>query len=148
MGKYIVFLWLIVTAISCHDVKIGYLETENAVYVPDSLIVDLGWTVENYVRWENESDWVSTGIQGVLGTAPITYRIIDVKVDGEGDAEAMKAACKINGGGIFIVPFHHKIPKGIYIMSIEISNGDYHYIKDDIFRIIVREVPETEDSEE
>lgn len=139
MGKYIAgFLLLVVVAMSCHDVKIGYLETENAVYVPDSLVVNLKWTVEEYIRWENESDWVSTGIQGVLGTAPITYRVADVKVDGEGDAEAMKAACTINGGGIFTIPFHHEIPKGVYILSIEISNEDYHFVKDDIFRIIVK----------
>ena len=139
MGKYIVFLLLVVMAFSCHDVKIGYLETENAVYVPDSLVVDLEWTVENYIRWENESDWVSTGIQGVLGTAPITYRITDVKVVGdEGDAEALKSVCTINGGGIFTVPFHHEVPKGEYLLSIEISNVDYDFVKEDIFRIIMK----------
>ena len=139
MGKYIVFLLLVIMAFSCHDVKIGYLETENAVYVPDSLVVDLEWTVENYVRWENESDWVSTGIQGVLGTAPIIYRITDVKVVGdEGDAGALRSVCTINGGGIFTVPFHHEVPKGEYLLSIEISNGDYHFVKEDIFRIIMK----------
>ena len=141
MRKNVFILLLVVIAMSCHDVKIGYLEAENAVYVPDSLVVELEWDAQNNTRFENEADWVSSGIQGVLGTAPISYRITDVKVvgDGEGDAEALKAVCTMNGGGIFIVPFHHKIPKGTYLLSIESINKDYSCYKDDIFKIIVKD---------
>ena len=140
MRKYVFILLLVVIATSCHDVKVGYLEAENAVYVPDSLVVELEWDAQNNTRFENEADWVSSGIQGVLGTAPISYRITNVKVVGsEGNADALKAVCTMNGGGIFIVPFHHEIPKVTYLLSIEISNKDYSCCKDDIFKIIVKD---------
>lgn len=133
-------LLMVLAFSACHDIKVGYLETENAIYVPDSLIIRLEPDVNlDYPRYIYESDWISTGIQGVLGTAPINYRITNVRAEGGGDAEAMKESCTINGAGIFSVPYHHELPIGTYYMSIEISNGDHSYQFDDIFRIIIVE---------
>ena len=138
MVKFIIMIFVSFMTLFCHDVTVGYLETEEAIYVPDSLVVPLEWTEDSYLHWYNEADWVSTKIQGVLGTAPIRYRITDVKVEEQGNAEKMKAVCTINGGGIFCIPFVHEIPEGIYILSIEISNDGYCYTKEDVFRIIVK----------
>lgn len=141
MVKFIIMGFVslsIFMVLSCHEVTVGYLEADEAVYVPDSLVIPLEWTEDSYLHWHNEADWVSTKIQGILGTAPIRYRITNVKVEGKGDAEIMKTVCMINGGGIFCIPFVHEIPEGVYIMSIEISNDGYCYTKEDIFKIIVK----------
>lgn len=138
MKRYWLLAILAYLLVACHKVPIGYLETENAVYVPDSLVIRLEPDpLKDYTRILYEADWVSTKIQGVLGTAPIIYSIIDVHAEEGGDAEAMKAVCTINGSGTFNIPFKHNVPVGRYIMSIKISNDGYAYEYRDAFTIIV-----------
>lgn len=138
MKRYLLLAVLAFLLVACHKVPIGYLETENAVYVPDSLVIRLEPDpLKDYVRMLYKADWVSTKIQGVLGTAPIIYTIIDVRAEDGGDAEAMKAVCTINGSGTFDIPYEHQVPVGRYIMSIEIRNDGYAYEFRDAFTIIV-----------
>lgn len=138
MKRYLLFAVLAYLLVACHKVPIGYLETENAVYVPDSLVIRLEPDpLKDYTRILYKADWVSTKIQGVLGTAPIIYTITDVRAEEGGDAEAMKAACTINGSGTFDIPYEHQVPVGRYIMSIEISNDGHAYEFRDAFTIIV-----------
>lgn len=139
MERYILFLILGFCLASCHEVPVGYLEAENAVYSPDSLVIRKEPDpVKDRVRIQNEADWVSTRIQGILGTAPLIFSILDVQTESEGaDADAMKAVCRINGGGMFSIPLKNDIPIGKYVMSIKISNdGNVHECRN-IFNIIV-----------
>lgn len=138
MKRYLLLAVLAFLLVACHKVPIGYLETENAVYVPDSLVIRLEPDpLLDYTRILYEADWVSTKIQGVLGTAPIIYTITDVRAEEGGDAEAMKAVCTINGSGTFDIPYEHQIPVGRYIMSIEIRNDGHAYEFRDAFTVIV-----------
>lgn len=139
MERYILFLLLGCCLASCHEVPVGYLEAENAVYAPDSLVIRKEPDpVKDRVRINNEADWVSTRIQGILGTAPLIFSILDVRAEGEGaDADAMKAVCRINGGGMFSIPLINDIPVGKYVMSIKISNDGNVYECREIFNIIV-----------
>lgn len=138
MKRYLLMAVLAYLLVACHKVPIGYLETENAVYVPDSLVIRLEPDpLKDFVRIMYEADWVSTKIQGVLGTAPIIYTIIDVRAEDGGNAEVMKAECAINGSGTFTIPYEHKVPVGRYVMSIEISNDGHAYELRDAFTIIV-----------
>lgn len=139
MERYILLLILGFCLTSCHEVPIGYLEADNAVFSPDSLVIRKEPDpVKDRVRIQNEADWVSTRIQGILGTAPLLFSVLDVRAEGEGaDANAMKAVCRINGGGMFSVPLKNDIPVGKYILSIEVRNdGNVHQCPD-IFKIIV-----------
>lgn len=138
MKRYLLLAIVVCLLVACHKVPIGYLETENAVYVPDSMVIRLEPDpLLDYTRILYKADWVSTKIQGVLGTAPIIYSIIDVRAEGGGDAEAMKAVCTINGSGTFDIPYEHHVPVGRYIMSVGISNDGYAYELKDAFTIIV-----------
>ena len=139
MKQIIIIMLLAVLGLgSCHDVTVRYLEAENAQYAPDSMVVRINPDpMLDAVRIKYEAPWVSTKIQGVIGTAPIKYRIIDVKSPDTKDAELMKEISSIDGAGVIYVPFHHNLSAGRYIFSIEVYNIGYSQMHTDIFTVHV-----------
>ena len=71
--------------------KVGYLRADNAGYLPNELEVRKTLDpVEDGVRIANEAPWVTPKIQGVLGTSPLLFEFVSVKVSDGGDAEIFK----------------------------------------------------------
>lgn len=185
MKKVIFLLFAVwgVVAVSCHDVKVGYLTTENAAYDPDTLIVkhtlyidsvknpkwdelypialisyelsgynspeeclELMFGVKqytysnDYLRWKLDMPWLSTKIQGVLGTQPMYIEIKDVVSESgdEAGAAAMRKLLTVRGDGMFTLPLEiSSIPVGRYKISLNIHNEGYSQDVNDVFTIIV-----------
>lgn len=138
--KIILYLCLIaVCATACHTTTIGYLKTAEATYDPDSLVIRTVLDpVLDKAKIENEAPWVTTKIQGVLGTPPINYRIANVTATEGGDAGLFREELTIRGGGTMLVPLVPRAPQGRYKVSIEIYNEGYTQIKENAFTFIIQ----------
>ena len=110
--------------VGCHDTKIGYLKTENASYGIDSLII----------RKE-----LTDNIQGVLGTAPIRYKLSGVKAPSVEAETIFLKEFKVRGGGRMELPLYTELPVGRYVVSLYLSNEDYSAVLTDVYTFIVKE---------
>lgn len=135
----IAFFALFVLALSgCNNQKVGYLETENGVYVPNTMDIRLVLDDElDIFRIANAAPWVSPRIQGVIGTEPIQFEIVNVTSD-TGDAEMFRALLSIRGGGRMVFPLVSDITPGEYRVSIRISNEDHSGVLNEVFTFVVK----------
>lgn len=127
---------------SCKKVPIGYLETRDAVFEPDTIhayrIVD-----PNSERAKTGAPWTSLRIQGVSGTNPINYEFKDVKATEGGDAHAFRQAVAagdilIFGGIVQIFPKAlETVPNGVYILTLRVYNDGHSAILKDILTVVV-----------
>lgn len=135
---YIICLFLFV---GCDKVTVGYLETENAEYTPNSMEIpkleDLDESA-NALRLENKSPWVTQPIQGIAGTKPIFYTIESVSAVDGGNADVFKSELQIIGNGSFYYPLEHKAPAGKYTVSIRVTNEGYSHVIKDIYTFEVK----------
>ena len=123
---------LIVTG--CQDITVGYLETRDAVYAPDSMIVkSVLDPVEDARQIEFEIPWQSTSIEGILGTAPIRYSIKNIASE---HPEAT-SQFSMQGAGIIKLPWNHTVSQGRYVFDVEVSNEGYNVVLERIFTVIV-----------
>lgn len=123
---------LIVTG--CQDITVGYLETRDAVYAPDSMIVkSVLDPVEDARQIEFEIPWQSTSIEGILGTAPIQYSIKNITCD----YPEATSQFSMQGAGIIKLPWNHTVPPGRYVFDVEVSNEGYNVVLERIFTVIV-----------
>lgn len=123
----------------CTDQQIGYLQTGNAVYVPDRMDIRLVLDEElDAYRIYNVAPWVSPKMQGVIGTNPIRYEIAGVE-SADGDAAMFRALLTIRGGGRMEFPLVSDIPPGEYRISIRVSNEGHSRILENIFTFNVKE---------
>lgn len=137
--KNIFFLLLAMIMLSaCHKTKIGYLQTSDASFVPDSLVIrQVPDPVLDAVRIANNSPWVTARLQGVLGTAPINYRLLDVTASEGGNAEIFRQEITVRGFGVMEIPLKFNAPKGRYHISLEAYNEDHTSAMNNIFTFIV-----------
>ena len=111
----------------------GYTESELAkmhiykyTYEPD------------YFRTLKKVPWTSIEIEGIRGTAQIHYKIKDIKgIDGS-DANKYQEYMTIDGAGRISVIYDHKMPKGKFLISLEIKNEGYTKYLDDILTVIIK----------
>lgn len=73
-----VFILMAITGtmlMSCHDTTEGYLKTDSARYVPDTMEIrlQLDETLDAY-RMHNMAPWVSPKLQGVTALLPSSSR--------------------------------------------------------------------------
>ncbi len=123
---------LIVTG--CQDITVGYLETRDAVYAPDSIFVkSVLDPVEDARQIEFEIPWQSTSIEGILGTALIRYSIKNIASE-HPDATSQFS---MQGAGIIKLPWNHTVPPGRYVFDVEVSNEGYNVVLERIFTVIV-----------
>ena len=104
MRGYFIYLICVVFLVACNDVTVGYLETENAEYMPDYMeIPQIGELDEiaDAQRIKNNAPWVTQPIQGIEGTAPLIYTIEEVTATEGGDAVMFKQELSIIGNGSF-----------------------------------------------
>ena len=118
----------------CQDITVGYLETRDAVYAPDSMIVkSVLDPVEDARQIEFEIPWQSTSIEGILGTAPIRYAIKNIASE---HPEAT-SQFSMQGAGIIKLPWNHTVPPGRYVVDVEVANEGYLVVLERIFTVIV-----------
>ena len=143
MKQTLLSLAIILLAISysCHETTIGYLDTENASYDPDTLYVYKNPDpIEEAVRIENNAPWISFSLQGYDGTEPIIFSIESVTSDqGEEAAATFMNELSIRGGGALMYPLENKAVAGSYVVAIRLSNPGYSKVIENAMTIIVVE---------
>lgn len=123
----------------CSDQEIGYLQTVNAVYVPDRMDIRLVLDEElDAYRIYNVAPWVSPKMQGVIGTNPIRYEIAGIE-SADGDAEMFRSLLTVRGGGRMEFPLVSDITPGEYRISIRVSNEGHSRVLENIFTFNVKE---------
>ncbi|MBC5619838.1 hypothetical protein [Butyricimonas hominis] len=131
----LIFGLLLLVQAGCHDVTVGYLETREAVYQSDSMIVkaelDPDWDARQI---EFQIPWQSTSIEGVQGTAPIHYSIKSINSAHPEVADQFT----MQGKGIIELPWNHTVPPGRYVINIRVSNEGYTYALDSVFTVVVK----------
>lgn len=142
MRQIIIALVSILALSACHEVKIGYLETKNARFVPDSLVIrtELGSDYYDANRIKNNAPWVTNIISGVLGTEPLQYSLVSVKaLNGtEEDAQTFASELTVRGNGKMEIPLKPLAPQGRYVVTLKVNNEDYSAILEDIFTFIIK----------
>lgn len=103
--KYISII-ICLALFSCHDVKVGYLETEAAQYNPNVLEVTKSQDANEPLHV------VSPPIEGVEGTQPIYITIRQVTTT-DGDKVAFLKEVTVRGNGAFDIPVYNNIPAGL-----------------------------------
>ena len=135
--KQVVYILFICGLFSygCQDITVGYLETRNAVYFPDSMIVKASLDPEEDARQiEFKIPWQSTSIDGVQGTSPVRYSIRSI------DSEHPEAVGQFSmrGKGIIELPYDHTVPVGQYVVNVRIEAGERVHELDSMYTVIVR----------
>ncbi|MCC8173214.1 MAG: hypothetical protein LIO65_02120 [Odoribacter sp.] len=121
--------------IGYNNQTIGYLQTDNAQYVPDTVWVKAVLDeneAEDKKRMEFEIPWQSGTMEGVQGTAPIVYSIHSIVPH----LEATNQFSMI-GKGMVELPYNHTIPVGAYTISVQIENEGHTHIKDSVLTVVV-----------
>lgn len=127
-------------------------EAENNVWEAtqaiNKVIVDLGFNTERELinqieRHQNTLDykipWVTSPIDGVLGTEPLMYSIAEVSNEDAAKAELFRKSLTIMGGGRMYVEQNLEAPAGVYKVSILIENEGQSALLKDVFTFIVEE---------
>ena len=134
-----VLLLLVYWGTGCQDIPIGYLQTEDASYNPDTMAVKkvlVPGEDDLQIKWG--APWVSTPIEGVEGTAQIFVTIKGIREESGGSVTEALEHIKVYGDGTFEVPVQHTIPVGRYVISLNFRNEGYSKDVDDCFTIIVK----------
>lgn len=128
---------------SCTDIKVGYLDTKNAVFSPDSVVVyHLPDTTS--LRYRNQAPYVSTLMQGVSGTAPINYELVGVSASEGGDSAvfvqlASEKRISMQGGTLWVwQDAAERLPLGKYVISVKVTNEDHEQTVSHCLTIIVK----------
>lgn len=137
--KYIVLSVMLITGIcGCSKQEIGFLQSENALYVPATMDIRLVLDPElDAYRIYNVSPWVSPKIQGIVGTNPIAYTVERVTSQ-NGDADMFKSLITVRGGGRMEFPLISDIPAGEYVISMRVTNEGFSRVAEDIFTFVVK----------
>lgn len=141
MKKYIIITTILLGmgCLACDKTDVGYLQTENAKYVADTMDIRLVLDEDlDAFRIYNVAPWVSPKMQGVIGTAPIYFEITDVMATEGGNAPLFKHLLTVRGGGRMEFPLVSDITPGRYTVSLRVSNeGSSAHIKN-AFTFIVK----------
>lgn len=137
--KYLYIILTFLTLVSCNDMKVGYLEAEKGFFSPNILEIKKNLDpVEDKKRIEQKIPWVSYPIQGIQGTLPIKYELINaVETKGGSSNELLKNAF-MRGDGALEINFENNIPVGEYKLDIQVSNEGYSHILEAALTIKVK----------
>lgn len=95
-------------------------------------------------RYENNIPWVSVPIEGIQATAPIYFKISEVKASNENNKQKFIELMEnsdfpvIRGDGTIQIPYKSNLPKDTYTLSVRVNNIDYSDIISDAIKVIVR----------
>ena len=137
MKQLVFIIFVFVAFMACDETKVGYLEVDEASYDPNTMIIQKNPNAEEEAdRIERKYPWVSSQIQGILGTFPIHYAIAGVHTS-DGDVESFNKEVKLRGDSCFEVPFENSVKKGTYYIDVNIYNRGYSCVRDSLFVIVV-----------
>ncbi|MBE9601575.1 hypothetical protein [Pedobacter sp. MC2016-24] len=141
MKKINYFILAVLMISACKKITPGYLETDGGQYSTDSLVVrkELSDTLmfeADYDRKRLNIPWVSTPMEGIMGTAQIKIGLKDITSQ-NGDAAMLKSIIFVRGDGTISVPLKNNLPVGRYLISLNISNEGYSRELNNIFKVIV-----------
>lgn len=108
----------------CEARQVNYLNRENAMYLPDTVVFQSELNPENATdarRIEFKIPWQSGTLQGLEGGFPMRYRIVNIRCE-QGYEEARKQFYMDEGDSRVKLPFDHSVPEGKYTFSVEVSN--------------------------
>ena len=86
----------------------------------------------------NMAPWVSPKLQGVIGTSPIEFEVVEVEATEGGNAELFRHLVNVRGGGRMEFPLISDITPGRYRVSLRVFNEGYSHIVKDVFTFIVK----------
>lgn len=130
-------LGLLTGFIGCENVTVGYLMTDNAKYLPDSLVIKTVLDpIEDEYQIKNKIPYQSLSIEGVQGTSPISYSIKTVHPNNS-YIDAISQFRIVQKGKIEI-PWNHTLAAGRYVVDVEIRNEGYTHVVDSAFTVIVQ----------
>ena len=133
-NRYIVLAVLLFWG--CGNHTVGYLMTQDAIYIPDSLVVKLVLDAdEDAHRIKFGIPWQSVHIEGVQGTMPIRYRI--KKIESNHGGVEFADEFSMTGKGVVELPFDHTVPVGRYEISVVIENEGHRHEIDSTLTVIV-----------
>ncbi|WP_292265825.1 hypothetical protein [Butyricimonas sp.] len=96
--------------------------------------------------WQNKVDYklpyLSSSIDGVLGTDILYFRVINVKSDNSENADKFMDYVKVKGKGQINVKYNPEVPAGTYLLTLEVENEGRSKIIEDVFTVILKDVPE------
>lgn len=98
-------------------------------------IINTVLMLENKMKFR--SPWVTSPIEGILGTEPMRYSIAGVKNENPENAELFRQSLSIIGGGLMQVALDVKAPVGRYKVSILVENEGQKALLEDAFTFIV-----------
>lgn len=138
MKNIIIISILILFVSGCKKPQVGYLETINAEYIPDSTV----WQAVLNPEIPDEARQIELGypfstadIQGVQGTEPIFYSIRKIDCS-NGNAEATSQFYM--SGSRVQLPYNHTVPQGRYIISVTIENEGHSHYADSALTVIIQ----------
>lgn len=81
--------------------------------------------------------WVTSPMEGVLGTEPLSYTIESVRNENAANAELFRKSLSIMGGGRMYVAQDLEAPAGRYSVSIRVENKGQSAVLKDAFTFVV-----------
>ena len=125
----------------CHSIDVGFLITENASYMPDTLVVHkTPDPVADATRIKYNTPWQTMPLQGYEGTEPVLFSIESIRSPlGEEAARVFQSELTIIGAGKIYYPLTNNARPGRYIVSIRLTNEGYSKVVEDAFTFIVVE---------
>ena len=126
---------------ACHEKTVGFLNTADASYKPDTMYVyKIPDPEKDAIRIEMGSPWISTSLQGYDGTDPIYFSVESVSSDqGDEAAASFMNELSIRGGGALMYPLENNAVPGTYVVSIRLTNEGYSQVIEEAMTIIVTE---------
>ena len=137
MKTIITTILIAITLYACDDMKKGYLETQEAGYVTNSMTIYLQPSSTDTVSYQSEP------IQSVIRTFPITYEIAAIR-DSTGSIVPVFIASQIRcvRNAVYEISKNHTIPIGRYTVDLWVININSSILLHEIHTIIVREQDE------
>lgn len=101
---------------------------------------------EDIETWQNKINYklpyISSEIDGVLGTEILYFRVVNVKSDNSENAAKFMDYVEVKGHGQVSVKYNPEVPAGTYLLTLEVENEGRSKIIEDVFTVILKDVPE------
>lgn len=139
MNKVLTMAVLFMLVWGCNKQEIGYLDTSNAEYIPDSAVFKAVLDPDNRQDAQKikfKIPFQTPSLQKVSGSPVIHYSIY--RIDCDNGADSSTSQFRIRGKGIIELPYNHTVPAGRYVFSIQVSNEGYVHVLDSVLTVIVQ----------
>ncbi|WP_286156138.1 MULTISPECIES: hypothetical protein [Bacteroidales] len=139
MKKVVMMAAVFMLIWGCNKQEIGYLDTSNAEYIPDSAVFKAVLDPNNRQDAQKikfEIPFQTPGLQKVTGSPVVQYSIY--RVDCNNGADSSVSQFRIRGKGIIELPYNHTVPVGRYVFSIQVSNEGHVHVLDSVLTVILQ----------